>query len=232
MNEGPLVDVIIPVFNGERYLATAIESVLAQDYQPLELVVVDDGSTDSTAAIIQQYSRVRWLRQPNQGHGVAKNTGLSATRGEFVAFLDADDVWRPEKARLQVAQLQQNPALGYVTCYCQLMRQPGTDWPPWINPVFYESPQPSHLPSALLARRSAFERVGPFDPGFWHCNDTDWILRARDAGVPGFQMAEVLYDRRLHAGNLSNNTAELSAEAFRLLHASIKRKRASQARQS
>ncbi|MEP7356399.1 MAG: glycosyltransferase family A protein [Anaerolineales bacterium] len=229
MNAPPLVSVIIPVFNGERYLAAAIESVLSQDYQPLELIVVDDGSTDSTPAIIQRYTFARRLPQPNQGHGVAKNTGLAAARGEFISFLDADDVWRPSKLRLQMDQLLQDPALTFVTCHCRLVREPGTAWPAWVNPLFYDNPQPSHVPSALLARRSAFERVGPFDPAFWHCNDSDWILRARDAGLRSRLMPEVLYNRRVHAGNLSHAAAELTAESFRVLHGSIKRKRASQA---
>ena len=229
MSERPLVSVIIPVFNGERFLNAAIESVLGQDYQPLELIVVDDGSTDGTPAIIRQYPRARCLSQPNQGHGPAKNAGLTAACGEFIAFLDADDVWRPEKLRRQAAHLIQNPTLGYVTCYCRLVREPGTDWPGWVNAMFYEKPQPSHMPSALLARRSAFERVGPFNPDFWHSNDTDWVMRARDAGLPGYQLPEVLYDRRVHDRNLSYDLAGLSAEVFRLLHESIRRKRAAPA---
>jgi glycosyltransferase involved in cell wall biosynthesis len=230
MKSQALVSVIIPVFNGERHLAAAIESVLAQDYPSRELIVVDDGSTDGTAAIVERYPQAGRLAQPNQGHGVAKNTGLAIASGEMIAFLDADDVWRPSKLRLQVEGLRQNPALGYATCHCRLLLEAGAPWPAWVNPRYYDSPQPSYLPSALLVRRSVFERIGLFDPGFWHCNDTDWIMRARDAGVLGQLLPEVLYDRRIHAANLSSQTAAVSVESFRLLHASIKRKRAAAAR--
>ncbi len=229
MNANALVSVIIPVFNGERYLAAAIESVLAQDYQPLELLVVDDGSTDGTPAIGQRYPVARWLLQANQGHGVAKNTGLAAARGEFVAFLDYDDIWRPDKVRRQVEQFQSDPALGYVTCHCRLVREAGTEWPSWVDPRYYDQPQPALVPSALVARRSAFDHVGPFDPSFWLTNDSDWIMRARDAGLPTRLMPEVLYDRRIHATNQTHNTAGLMAEALRLMHGSIKRKRAARA---
>ena len=232
MSANPLVSVIIPVFNGERYLAAAMESVLAQDYAPLELIVVDDGSTDASTDIVRRCSAARGLAQPNQGNGAAKNTGLAAARGELIAFLDQDDVWLPGKLTAQAGQLLENPALSYVTCHCRLIREPGTAWPEWVNPLFYDSPQPSNMPSALLARRSAFERVGPFDPSYWLCNDSDWLMRARDAGLAGRLMAEALYDRRVHASNLSYDGARLSSEAFRLLHGSIQRKRAARARGS
>jgi glycosyltransferase involved in cell wall biosynthesis len=229
MSARPLVSVIIPVFNGERYLAAAIESVLAQDYAPWELIVVDDGSTDSSADIARRCPDARFLSQPNQGNGAAKNTGLAVARGELLAFLDQDDQWLPGKLSVQVAALFQNPALGYVTCHCRLRREPGTPWPAWVNPAYYDSPEPTNMPSALMARRAAFERVGPFDPDFWLCNDSDWIMRARDAGLPGRQLAEVLYERRVHAGNLSHDQARVAVEAFRLLHGSIRRKRAARA---
>jgi glycosyltransferase involved in cell wall biosynthesis len=232
MSAAALVSVIIPVFNGERFLAEAIESVLAQDYAPLELIVVDDGSTDGTPAIIARYLPAHCLRQANHGHAAAKNAGLAAAQGELIAFLDADDVWRRGKLAAQAAALRENPALAFVTCHCRLFRAPGADWPAWVKPEFYDQPQPAHLPSALLARRSAFERLGAFDPSFAHSDDSDWFMRARDAGLPGQMMPEVLYDRRVHAANMSWDLSGISAAGLRALRASIQRKRAARGRGS
>ena len=96
-----LISCIVPVFNGERYLGEALESILKQSYQSLQIIVVDDGSTDGTAALVDHYEgQVRFLRQPNAGTAVARNSGLNAAEGEFVAFLDADDLWHPEKSSL------------------------------------------------------------------------------------------------------------------------------------
>ena len=93
-----LISCIVPVFNGELYLAEALESILKQSYRPLEIIVADDGSTDGTEAIVARFgTQVRYLYQPNSGPATARNLGLGAVRGEFVGFLDADDLWHPEK---------------------------------------------------------------------------------------------------------------------------------------
>ena len=103
-----LISCVIPVFNGERYLGEALESVLAQSYQPLEVIVVDDGSTDETAEVARRYGeRVRYVWQPNAGETAARNLGLTAAHGEFIAFLDADDVWDSEKLERQIHPVPQ-----------------------------------------------------------------------------------------------------------------------------
>jgi glycosyltransferase involved in cell wall biosynthesis len=100
----PLISCIVPVFNGERYLGEALDSILAQTYRPLEVVVVDDGSAEGAAAVVARYrDQIRPLFQPNAGQAAARNLGLSVARGEFVAFLDADDLWHPEKLARQMA---------------------------------------------------------------------------------------------------------------------------------
>jgi glycosyltransferase involved in cell wall biosynthesis len=99
-----LISCIVPVFNGERYLGEAIDSILAQTYRPVEIIVVDDGSTDGTAAVAARYGdRIRYVRQNNGGAPTARNLGLSVAMGEFVAFLDSDDLWHPEKLQRQMA---------------------------------------------------------------------------------------------------------------------------------
>src|SRR5512143_3730544 len=110
MSSEPLVSVVMPVYNGARYLRQALESALAQTYRPLEIVVVDDGSTDETPAILAEFgTRIRALRQPNSGSAAARNAALDAARGELIAFLDADDLWLPQKLAVQVEYLREHP---------------------------------------------------------------------------------------------------------------------------
>ena len=114
MNQPKLASVIIPVYNGELYLAEALDSVFAQDYRPIEVIVVDDGSTDGTATVANEYSQVHYLHQPNQGPPVARNTGLSYCTGDLITLLDADDLWVPGKLSMQVAYLEAHPEAGCV----------------------------------------------------------------------------------------------------------------------
>src|SRR5688572_23408840 len=105
--QGPLITCIIAVYNGERYLGEALDSILGQTYQPLRVVVADDGSTDKTAEVAAHYgARIIYLHQSNQGYAASKNLGLNAAQGDFVAFLDADDLWHPEKLERQMARFR------------------------------------------------------------------------------------------------------------------------------
>src|SRR5215510_7858922 len=116
----PLISCIVPVFNGERYLREALDSILVQTYQPLEIIVADDGSTDETAAIVSSYGeQVRHLFQPNAGVAAACNLGLGAAHGEFIAFLAADDLWQPEKLARQMARFRARPELNLCVSYIQ-----------------------------------------------------------------------------------------------------------------
>jgi glycosyltransferase involved in cell wall biosynthesis len=109
-----LVSCIVPVFNGERYLREALDSILAQTYRRLEIVVADDGSADGTAGVVATFGdQVRYIRQANQGPSSARNLGIHVTTGEFIAFPDADDLWHAEKLERQVARFQARDELGY-----------------------------------------------------------------------------------------------------------------------
>ena len=116
----PLISCIVPVFNGERYLGKALESILKQTYQPLEIIVVNDGSTDGTAAVAARYGdQIHYVRQNNAGAPTARNLGLSVARGEFVAFLDSDDLWHPEKLERQMARFDACPQIDLCVTYVQ-----------------------------------------------------------------------------------------------------------------
>jgi glycosyltransferase involved in cell wall biosynthesis len=218
----PAVSVVIPVYNGARFLGEALASALGQDLPPLEVIVVDDGSTDATAAVAAGFAGVTYLRQENAGVAVARNTGIAAARGELIALLDADDVWLPEKLRLQAEHLAAHPDEGTVCAHYENFLVPGTSRPAWMTERQLAEPQVGGI-SNFVARAEAFRRVGAFDPR--DPSDIDWGLRARAAGVTMGVVPRVLYRRRVHAGNMTY-TADGAAMRFRALRASIARKRA------
>jgi glycosyltransferase involved in cell wall biosynthesis len=224
MEQTSLVSVIIPVYNCERYLAEAIESVLAQTYRPIEIIVVDDGSTDSTASIATSFKGdVRYVHQPNGGPAAARNRGLKLARGNVIAFLDADDLWTPNKLSLQVDCLLKHPHIGYTLARQRNFLEPGTDRPAWLRKELLLKDYVGTL-QTLVARRKVFEQVGVFDPTFRINEDMDWFARAKDAGIPMIVVPEVLAYRRIHSTNLGYQAQVGDPVLFRTLRASIRRK--------
>jgi glycosyltransferase involved in cell wall biosynthesis len=221
----PLVSVILPVYNGEKYLAAALDSVFEQDYAPVEVIVVDDGSTDGTAQIAQARPEVRYSYQANQGCGGARNSGLAAASGDFIAFLDADDVWLPGKLRAQVDYLLAHPEVGFVLTRMESFLEPGATWPDGINQAYYAQRPVAYLPSALLCRRRVFEQVGSFDASYRTGEDSDWFFRARDAGVALAVLPEVLIRRRIHPGSVTRETRSVTTHLLKAVRASVDRKR-------
>jgi len=226
-----LVSVIVPVFNMERFLCQALDSILAQDYDSMELIVVDDGSTDDSGRIARHYPQARVIYQANQGCGAAKNTGLAAAQGEFLAFLDADDIWLPGKLRLQVATLRHHLGAGFTAGHMTFFLEPGVDRPAWVRAEFLSEPQPAYLPSGLMIRRKVLDQIGVFEPAIPLCNDLEWLVRARDAGVPDVITPEVVVRRRVHRDNLTYRGIERSQELLRITQASVRRKRHASATQ-
>ncbi len=225
-DQNPLVSVIIPVYNGEQYLAQAIESVLFQEYHPLEILVVDDGSTDRTAQIAQQFDKISYLYQSNQGHGAAKNFGIQHSHGEYIAFLDADDRWLPNKLNLQVKHLLEHPDIGFVIAHMRVTMENNADWPPSLNRTHYEKDPPCYLPSALVVRRSILFKIGLFDPSYRHANDSDWFFRAREAGIKMAILPQVLVEKRIHASNLTHEKS-VTSETMRVVWTSLHRRKKS-----
>jgi glycosyltransferase involved in cell wall biosynthesis len=225
---GPLVSCIVPVFNGERYLREALDSVLQQTYRHLELIVVDDGSTDGSAALAASYGdRLRVLRQANAGPAAARNRGLDEMRGEFAAFLDADDLWHPEKLARQLGRFTERPALD--ACVTHLRNF-------WIPELAEEEvrfrnhriarPLPAYLAATMVARRRAFDLVGTFDASLGFGHSTEWFLRAAARGAVVEALPDVLYSRRIHHANRSRQMhAESLDEYLRLVKAHLDRQR-------
>ena len=225
----PLVSVIIPVYNTQKYLRAAIESVLAQDYRPLEIIVVDDGSTDSSAAIAQSFPEVLCIRQPNQGAGAARNTGLAHSHGEFIAFLDADDLWVPHKTSWQVNFLLTHPEVDCLMGRSRNFLEDGVERPNWLpQQLLGPSRITLAMPACLIPHR-IFDRIGTFNPTYRQCEDLDWFIRLQQSGAVFHTPSEIFLLRRVHTTNISYGNSTAIRNRLRIIKNLIDQKRASQA---
>jgi glycosyltransferase involved in cell wall biosynthesis len=224
----PTISCIIPVFNGERYLREAIESIFAQTVRPLEVIVVDDGSTDGSAAVATSYGeQVIYRRQANAGPAAARNLGLRVACGEFVALLDADDLWHPEKLARQLACFAARPELDLCILYVQNFWTPELQAKvPWFAAHPLAKPYPGYGGSALLARKSLFDTIGGFNPDLHHGDFKDWFLRAAEYGAVMEVLPDILVHRRLHETNMSHHKTTGSREDhLQFVKASLDRRR-------
>lgn len=198
----PLVSIIGAVYNGERFLREALESAVAQEYDPFEVILVDDGSEDASAEIAAGFPDVRYLRQENRGLPSARNAGLAVARGDLIAFLDDDDVLPPTKLAVQAGYLEEHPNTG-----CVLGRQEwifeGSDPPEWLkrDPI-YDELGGIAMVSAMI-RKSALDRIGGFDPTYEYAEDRDLFVRMREAGVEIVVLPDVVLYKRLHGSNMT-----------------------------
>jgi len=223
--EHPLVSVIIPVHNGARYLRAALESVFAQTYRLFEVIVVDDGSTDDSGIIAQSFPDVRYIHQANQGVAAARNHGIEASRGEFLAFLDQDDLWTPEKLKLQINYLLSHPGVGYTLTQQQFFLDPGATLPAWFRKELLTSVHTGWVLGTLVVRRTAFEQVGNFATGYSAASDGDWFFRAKAAGIPMEVVPELLLLKRIHGSNESAHAKEILSELRKVVKSSLDRQR-------
>jgi glycosyltransferase involved in cell wall biosynthesis len=212
----PLISCIVPVYNGERYLRDALESILAQTYRPLELIVVDDGSADRTAEIVANFRHeIACIRQANLGPSAARNVGLRAADGEFVAFLDQDDLWHAEKLERQMARFRVRPALDLCITRILLFWEPGLQREAERFRGHQRSgPVPGYTTTTLLARKAAFDTVGQLDPALWFGAAADWFLRAAERGMTLELLPDVLVYHRMHDTNLTRRQCNGSREEF------------------
>jgi glycosyltransferase involved in cell wall biosynthesis len=228
-----LISCIVPVFNGEKYLTEALDSILAQTYRPLEIIVADDGSTDGTAGLAANYGDgIKYIRQDHAGAPIARNLGLNIAKGEFVAFLDVDDLWNPEKLHRQMARFEARPELDLCVTHLQNF---------WIPELEAEKTRfqnhrltkilPGYVTGTLLTRRSIFERVGLFNSDLKVGDDTEWFLRAAEKEAVIEMLPDLLVFRRLHENNLSmepgsrRRSAAMQNATLEIVKASLDRRR-------
>ncbi len=227
----PLVSVVIPIHQASAFIADALASIAVQDHPAIEVVLVDDGSTDGGAALARARAEELGLSlvavdQANRGPAVARNLGLRHARGRYVTFLDADDRMVAGRVAFQVAHLQAAPQVDGVIGTGVNEVDPGVTPPTWLA----ELPRvdaPHFLVMTVMARAEVFDRVGGFDPSYAYAGeDTEWYLRARAAGVRFDLVDQLMVLRRIHGANLTYQVEDLDEAMFRLLRERARRARA------
>lgn len=220
----PLVSVIIPVFNGEDFIADAVNNVLAQKYPALEIIVVDDGSTDTTSEIVGKLPvDIRYFRQENGGPASARNRGIRDASGEFIVFLDVDDLWPENNLNILVDKMLREPYLQVITGYAQMMQK---------NEVgeydLAGSPMESfsYYIGAAIYRKTVFSEVGLFDPSLKFGEDTDWYTRAEELKVNMKRLEEITLFVRRHGKNMTHGKNLVELGAVRVRKKSLDRMRA------
>jgi len=223
-----LISCIVPVYNGARYLRESLDSIAAQTYQALEIIVVDDGSTDNSAKVAAAFpAPIQLCSQSNAGPAAARNLGVRRAKGDFLAFLDADDLWHPEKLARQMACFQQHPNIGF--CVTQIQNF-------WVAELKAEEeklrnsklsrPVPGYTAPTLVVRSDTFASVGEFDASMPHTSEPQWFLQAEEKGVRGELLSDVLVRRRLHTENRSRlKSAKSTDDYLRFIKARLDRKR-------
>lgn len=213
--DNPKVSIIIATYNYARYLPMAIDSVLKQTFQDFQLIIVNDGSTDDTDGMIRPYlenPKVRYVVQKNQGQAVAFNNGIAQSTGELIAFLDADDIWMPNKLEKQITCLEKNPNIDFCYTNSFYMDYCGKIYGTPMIKNHIESHSPDQImlendiltPSAVMMRRSLLKAVGPFRNGMV-CSDHDMWVRCAEIGGRMEFLSEALMAYRNHTSQINRS---------------------------
>lgn len=220
-----LVSVIMTVYNGEKYLAAAIESVLTQTYAPIEFIIINDGSQDRTEEIINSYGpKILSFYQQNQGQPSAQNRGISLASGQYIAFLDADDLYNPDKTVHQINWLKTHPQLNLVFGLVEQFISP--ELPPqirnkWKCPTGTSS---GYLAAAGLFRRKCFDLVGTFNENQRIGSFIEWYMRASEKGLKHEVIQTPVLKRRIHEHNIGIETQGARKEYIEIIKAALKRR--------
>ena len=224
-----LISAVIPVSNGERYLADAIESALEQSYKPIEIIVVDDGSTDRSGEIARSFgTSITYVLEPHSGIAAARNKGIAMAHGSFFAFLDADDMWTENKLMLQMKVLKENPDVDWVFGHVKQFISPDIDAESGRKIQIPQEVMPGYIPSTVLIRRESFSRVGFFGDTWQIGEFIDWYLRAREQGLKSVMLNEIVSKRRIHDDNIGIRRHAERTDYVRILKSSLDRQRQKQ----
>lgn len=218
----PTVGVVIPAWNAGAWISEAVRSALAQRPRPIDVLVIDDGSTDETAAVVRSFEApVRVVGQPNGGIGAARNRGAQLVEGDWVIFLDADDRLTADGLSCRIQALGRSPeatiAFGAVRRFQRTLDG---------EPIAVDRLRPAPLPGAMLVSRETLARVGPFATDTRVAEGLDWLLRARELGIVEVMVGQQVYWRRVHGANNSLRNRESIGEFAHALKASLDRRRA------
>jgi glycosyltransferase involved in cell wall biosynthesis len=223
----PLVSVLVPTFNGRKYIGETLESVLAQTYGALEVIVVDDGSTDDTAEVVSAFApRVKLIRQPQSGHPAARNRGVRESTGEFLSFLDHDDLWSPRKIEAQMECFRADPSLDLAFGHIQNFFSPELTEEECALVSVPLHPLPGLLQGAMLARKTSFLCVGLFSEERDMGDFLDWYGRAMILNLRTHMQPETVLRRRIHSANYQRTHKHLRKQYLPALKQLLDRRRA------
>jgi glycosyltransferase involved in cell wall biosynthesis len=229
MDSKTQLSVIIPVYNGELYLAEAIDSVLAQNYRAIEVIVVDDGSTDGTASIANSYgSFVRYCYQSNLGTAAAMNRGADLACGEYLAFLGADDIWPEDRIRVQLEAFNAHPDVEIVSGYVKQFFSPEMTESTKKRIRFSADLIPGHVIPAMLINRQTFFRVGLFETQWTVGAEMSWYLRSQETGLKIMILPDLVLLRRIHESNKGIVKRSFINQRAQILKAALDRRRVSE----
>lgn len=214
------ISVLIPAYNSAEYLSQAIESAIRQNVPiDTEIIVVDDGSTDDTREVCERYSQVKYIYQENRGPSAARNTLLHSMTGNYVAFLDADDIWTENKLSLQYEYLKAHPEVPFVGCLVHNFDAPEP------VPPYTEDGNSIHYLIPCLIRKTVFDKTGFFCEDLRIGEDTDYRIRMRNCGITGeYIIPEVLLLRRKHTGSLTADRTDRREQLAAVLRKRVKEK--------
>lgn len=225
-SENPLISVIIVVYNREKYIREALESVLADQYSPKEIIVVDDGSTDNTAKIVSDFPGVILLRQGNCGVPVARNVGIRASKGEYITFLDSDDIWMPGRIEAGLHYFNRQPEISFLFGQEVIFLEEGVQKPALILDEWIEKPRDASNNGSIMVKRVCYEKIGLFNPEYKRDEDTEWNIRALQAKLKMIRIPFVFHRRRIHDSNISLVQGDIRKKSLlKIMHETVKRKK-------
>jgi glycosyltransferase involved in cell wall biosynthesis len=218
------ISVVIPIYNGERFFLEALETVFKQNYPDLEIIAVNDGSTDGSLKLLEKFKdQIKVISQENQGPSAARNKGIQLSTGSIVAFIDADDFWPDGRLRKMVEVLNSDPGINMVRGYMQTVVPEGKS--------YQISEEPSLLPfliGSAIYKREVFDQVGLFDPKLRFGEDMDWLMRANEKKINIKTMEDVTLFYNRHPGNMTRVNAPRDLGLFNVIRNKILREKISQ----
>ncbi len=222
---GSLVSVIIPAYNSEKYIKEAVGSVGRQTYKNVEIIVVDDGSIDGTANVVKECSNVRYFYKDNGGISSARNMGVRESKGDYIAFLDSDDLWTPIKIESQMKTFAERSELDIVFGLVKQFISPDCDEETKNKLECPEGNMPGYLAGTMLIKKDSFLKVGFFDDKWRVGEYIDWYARAVELKLQSVMLNDIVLKRRLHGNNIGSQHRDLRTDFIKIVRASLDRKR-------
>ncbi|MFN8575414.1 MAG: glycosyltransferase family A protein [Candidatus Sericytochromatia bacterium] len=227
MSKNKLISVILPVYNTEKYLHESIESILNQTYKNIELICVNDVSTDDSLKILESYGKKLLIinNEKNLGTGGARNIGIRVAKGELLAFMDADDIWIKNKLELQLNHLEKNKELDICFSYMKCFLSPELNNEIKNKRFCPPDPMEGYVSVTALVKTGSFKKVGEFNPSLRLGDFIDWFNRAKELGIKFDMLNDILLLRRIHDTNTGVTNRDSRGDYLRLVKEALQRKK-------